>query len=299
MEENKKNYYSQKFNITIEEIFNLFVLRVVNRRLNNLRKKDTKFKLFAIFNNDKISQHINFQNSYESKELETIFGFLKKNIRNFKKKVCIDVGANLGTHSIYFSNYFKKVIAFEPNKETFYLLKFNTKNIRNIKLINKGLFFKKLNSKLYVPSFNLGGSSLKNRSSTKKKIQKAKFVDFDSLKLDKNIGMIKLDTEGTEFEILKGMNKTITKKKPIIIFEQLSSEFKNGFSKSIRFLKKKNYVFFIFNENPDRIYLLSILIKIYTYFFGEKKKLSQVQGKFKKRDYKIILGINKNYLRNI
>ena len=52
---------------------------------------------------------------------------------------CVDVGANIGNHSILFSNFFKKVTSFEPQKEVFEVLKLNTRKIQNISIINKGL----------------------------------------------------------------------------------------------------------------------------------------------------------------
>ena len=54
--------------------------------------------------------------------LDTIFKKLKKT----KNHICLDVGANIGSHSIFFSNYFKKIISFEPVLRTFKILQINT-----------------------------------------------------------------------------------------------------------------------------------------------------------------------------
>ena len=49
-------------------------------------------------------------------------------------------------------------------------------------------------------------------------------------------GTDNIPSENSEFEVLKGSQKTIKKNKPIILFEQQSSQIKNFTSKSIAIL---------------------------------------------------------------
>ena len=50
--------------------------------------------------------------------------------------IAIDVGANIGNHSIFFSKFFKKVYSFEPQESVFKLLEnnVNMNNLENIKI---------------------------------------------------------------------------------------------------------------------------------------------------------------------
>lgn len=58
----------------------------------------------------------------------------------------------------------------------------------------------------------------------------------------KDIGLVKIDVEGHELNVLKGMVSLLKKNKPIIIFEQ-NRGIKNKSSSEIRFLKHLGYKF--------------------------------------------------------
>jgi predicted RNA methylase len=45
-----------------------------------------------------------------------------------KRDVALDVGANIGNHSAYLAKFCKKVLAIEPNPESFRLLEINVPN---------------------------------------------------------------------------------------------------------------------------------------------------------------------------
>lgn len=63
-----------------------------------------------------------------------------------KPKLIIDGGANVGYASVWFTNKFSKakIFAVEPEDENFKILKSNTKNYANVKLIKAGLWHKRL-----------------------------------------------------------------------------------------------------------------------------------------------------------
>ncbi|MCB0456605.1 MAG: FkbM family methyltransferase, partial [Flavobacteriaceae bacterium] len=63
----------------------------------------------------------------------------------------LDVGANIGNHTLQFSKHFKQVYAFEPNLLACDVLKLNTAGIQNIKLFNYGLSNKNGEAFLKIP----------------------------------------------------------------------------------------------------------------------------------------------------
>ena len=74
---------------------------------------------------------------------------------NFTPKVIFDIGANVGSFSVYFSESFpkSKVYAFEPVKHTFKLLSKNVSSSPNIIPTNVGLSDKnKSNVPIGLPS---------------------------------------------------------------------------------------------------------------------------------------------------
>ena len=61
---------------------------------------------------------------------------LKNNVFNkinSKNSNALDIGANIGNHSLFFSNHFLNVYSFEPSEIIFELLKLNIRSKENIK----------------------------------------------------------------------------------------------------------------------------------------------------------------------
>ena len=294
-----KNLYELKHEYTFLNLVKDFILRVQVNELEKKRLSKIKNNPFILFKEDYISQQIITQGLYERYELNTFFSYFKQNKKiKYKNKICLDVGANLGNHAIFFSKIFKKVITFEPNPDVFTLLKYNTSFYKNIKNLNFGLFDKNklLNLKIHI--FNYGGSTLKYNNNNNNNITvKVKLKTLDSLNIKERIGLIKIDTENSEFEVLKGSQKTIKKNKPIILFEQQSSQIKNFTSKSISLLRKNDYSFFyLYIPQLNGFLLTRMFKKIISIFFGHKISMIKLNDKIKKNNYNMIVAIHNDFL---
>ena len=101
---------------------------------------------------------------YENDNLILLEKFINEKIPDSNQEIALDIGANIGNHSIFFSKYFKKVFAFEPNPKTYDVLLINSKYSpkKNIVPFNYGLS----NNNDYLPLLtdpsNLGGSKIIN-----------------------------------------------------------------------------------------------------------------------------------------
>lgn len=148
------------------------------------------------------------------KEMVLIHSILRR------KRRFIDIGANQGIYSLYFSKIFSNVNSFEPIEEVTNLLKITNK--RNIEIHNLGLSDKQEIMDIQIPisekkfiisqsSFNYCGKlpSIK-RSITVSNLDYYNFSDVD---------LIKIDVEGHEDFVFKGAFKTITRCKPILLIE--------------------------------------------------------------------------------
>jgi hypothetical protein len=91
---------------------------------------------FVIFFNDTLSNQINI---YGSHELEILDFIKKKIIKKKNNRIFLDIGANIGNHSLNLQKYFKKIICFEPHPLIFCILKLNLQYFDNIQLLNYGL----------------------------------------------------------------------------------------------------------------------------------------------------------------
>ena len=176
-----------------------------------------------------------------------IINFLKKNLKE-KFIVLFDVGAHKGETILDFLNHFsvKNIYSFEASKQTFNNLeKSLTKIKKKFKLVNIEIFnFGVSNSnkkKIFyeLPDSNSSTFNIidQNSSYFKRKnkilsffflnkqntisqseVLQIKLGDFIKEKKIDHIDILKIDTEGYEFEVLKGLEQEIKKIK-FIYFE--------------------------------------------------------------------------------
>jgi len=264
------------------------------RRLNNehLRKNRKQIAVFAF---DSIALEVAFFGVYEKKELELFFDWLSFIQKDFLQGTAIDIGANIGNHSLFFSDYFKKVYSFEPNKNTFKLLSFNASLVNNIECFNYGLSDKESTSAMIIDKKNIGGARLVNSLSSDSEVVSLKMLD-KSASFEDRVYLLKLDVEGHELEVLKGAKNTIETHQPIIIFEQLSSEFNNGSSECIEILKKYGYENFAYLKfSPDVCkkipkFLRRSIQLLHSKFLGQTGEVVK-SSSFETRNYPFLIAI--------
>lgn len=139
---------------------------------------------------------------------------------NIEDGIVLDIGANIGNHSIYFAKecHAKKIISFEPVLETFNILKKNIEiNLLDnvISPYNWGIGEKISRAVVNEYSLtNIGATRLTEMSEGDIEIFSIDDIDFED-----NIVLIKLDVEGDEEKVIKGALKTIEKYTPMIMLE--------------------------------------------------------------------------------
>jgi FkbM family methyltransferase len=274
----------------------------INSYNHHLAKEHLKtYPQLAVFAFDHIGLCINHYGRYESRTLSLIGNYLESAIPALSRTVALDIGANIGNHSLYFSDLFEEVLAFEPNPRTFALLKFNTEHVcskRNIKCFNFGLSDK--NSELFFKSStsNVGGSRIVEDPQSDQDgdtfLIKVKRAD-DSVELfDKKISVIKIDIEGHELAALIGAKNLIEKNKPLILFEQHVSDFSDGRSEVVDYLRGLNYRFLTIERRFD--FGEKIIARfsglILRYVFGTQLTLVETDY-FQPRYYDMVIAIPK------
>jgi FkbM family methyltransferase len=140
----------------------------------------------------------------------------------------LDIGANIGIHSLYFSRVAKNglVIAFDPQPKTFRILEKNIyqNNIANIIPLNLAISNTAQIAEFYVMSDD-GYSSLIHP--TRKKLQdkiKVLCTRVDNLVGDMKVELVKIDVEGLEFDVLKSMSNLLQRCNPVIMCEIFKGE---------------------------------------------------------------------------
>ena len=283
----------------IKYFFDLIFFKILLKKsLNN------KSELSVIFTNDYISNNIIAFNSYEKDILDATFFFLKKFSTKFKKGLAIDIGSNIGTHALYFSKKFNKVYTFEPHPKIFLVNKLNKKN-KNI--FNYDIGLSNVKKKTFIHEEknedNMGGSSLYKRTKNRGRSYKVNINKLDNLNISfKNLSLIKIDTEGSEHDVINGARMTINKYRPIIMFELNFSINQYGSkgvkSSALDFLKMINYDFYypITKSTSNPFFIIRGSFYILEFFFGRKINIKKIE-KFKSSYYPVVIAVPKKYLK--
>lgn len=133
--------------------------------------------------------------------------------------VVFDIGAHIGSFSIYAANKGALVYAFEPDLVNYHKLLDNIKLNQLESVIfpfNYGIYSYTGDLSLDIAGHNKGGHSvLTNSGEAKTKIHVKKLNDVISEHRIEKINLLKIDIEGAEYEIFKNLNeleiKTIEK----------------------------------------------------------------------------------------
>ena len=193
-----------------------------------------------------------FMHYGECNELE--LSFLRQIIN--KGDMIFDIGANIGNHSMFFSQQVGssgKVFSFEPQPQLFYMLCGNLalNNLTNVIPFNKGVG--KEDGYLWLPDidysseYNFGGISLQTKQGG---LQVPITVLDHFINIDR-VDLIKIDVEGMEHEVLSGAKELIFKFKPYLFVENDRIEKSEDLINLIRSFGYKLYwvVTPLFNHN--------------------------------------------------
>ena len=210
-----------------------------------------------------------------------ILNNIKKNIKGIN--TYIDVGAHKGTYTDLILKNFKvkKVFMFEPQKNICKYIKKKYSKNRKIKIYMNAASDQTKKKKIYINKHDITSSLTKlneknlylyfksklfgaNTSQMVKDtyyIKTIKLADFIKKNKLKKIDLLKIDTEGHEQEVLKGMGKKIGITKMILIeihnddiyLKYSSDKIHNHLIKNQFYLKK--IIKFPFTTWEDRIYI--------------------------------------------
>lgn len=137
----------------------------------------------------------------------------------------LDVGANVGHYTLRLSNLVGpqgRVIAFEPVPDTFELLAANIAKIgaRNVTLINAAASESTSIAEMRMPKFKTG---LDNYYMAQVVVEGGEFsvlcICVDALDLPYRISLIKIDAEGHEMSVIRGMQALLKRYHPVLVVE--------------------------------------------------------------------------------
>jgi len=207
-------------------------------------------------------QRIRFPGAYkqQTEELSHYEALLK----NRGHQLIFDVGANVGNKSSIFSKLATKVVAFEPSKPCYHILESRFKN-SNVSVFNVALG----SQKGFLDFFEIKENEAYNTLSKKHietTVSERNIVDIKSI-LSQKVAVdtienfiekfgkpdyLKIDVEGFEIEVLKGLKTTI----PFVTFEANLPEFREEAIEGIHYLSRISNGKYQFNFVIDTSFIL-------------------------------------------
>jgi FkbM family methyltransferase len=197
---------------------------------------------------------------YEGALLNSAFcTLLASYAQQFAKTACLDIGANIGNHSMYFADRFARVIAIEPNPV--FCLAFRAtlalNKLTNVELLECGLGAH-AGTLAYrqAGSANLGASHFLTAPA-----DSAIAADYPQLEIKVGddvveslgiapLGLIKIDVEGLELAVLQGLRRTLTNQDPVVMFEAHPEVDRPSAEATLAFLRKLGYAHLYSCERP-------------------------------------------------
>lgn len=153
--------------------------------------------------------------------------FVEQLFARLQPRTVLDVGANIGNHTLMFSRHAQRVLSFEPGQKAFGMLRQNVQanHLAHVSALNFGLSNVNVQQTLYVEtSGNLGESSL-----TLANLTSPNFVeDLIELRVGdevlaeqgiSDVDFIKIDVEGHEQAVIAGLRNTIAAQRPVVLME--------------------------------------------------------------------------------
>ena len=208
---------------TISLLFKINPNKLINFKRNKLFWR-TKL-------NDAVGLSLFIFGSFEKKLIRKLISKLYSN----KNLVVIDIGANIGVFCIVLAKEYTKKIkiySYEACKENFKILKFNVKRNR----LNKKIKLQNciISSDKNVPSSrypilinkkdNISLQSINGISGNINQVQRRNLIIKEKKNIKKKLFLLKIDTDGSEFEVLRSCNEFIKNYNPQIIAIELNKK---------------------------------------------------------------------------
>jgi len=174
-----------------------------------------------------IEWQIFFKGSYEKNIADLIKRYLPKG------GVFVDVGANVGVHTLTAARIASRVIAFEPIPEIANRLLENCllNSFTNVDIKPVVVSDEEGIATLYVlEGSNKSSTVCKEVTSRPHRTVERGAVGLDSALKNQQVDFIKIDTDGNDRNVLMGAKEVIRKNRPVIIFED-SDETVSKFSR--------------------------------------------------------------------
>lgn len=168
-----------------------------------------------------VSDHIARESDYFEKDI--LFYLADKHPY---QEVILDVGANIGNHTLYFAQYleYSQILCFEPVHENFVLLQKNTAQFPNVTLYPWAVGDHEKIVNIQIDTKNMGANEITDKETG----VYSKQIPLDLMADIGTVTLIKIDVEWYEPKVLMGAKRMIKKSKPLILIEDATGDGTRG-----------------------------------------------------------------------
>jgi FkbM family methyltransferase len=237
-------------------------------------------KTLRAFAGDSITREIQARGEYDANILDSLADVLAV----IRPEVSLDIGANIGNHTLVIADHSRRVIAFEPVDFVFQALKRNIEQNQasHVEAVNAGLSDENREAEIFIPdNANLGSSSLEMTEGQGEKFRIRTLVgdQYLAARHAGKIDFIKMDVEGHEAAALMGLRKTIETHQPLLLIEYKIQKTIDGFREKDLFntLFADYAIFSITTTNSKKIHgggMRGLLKRNYYKYFARRWVLS-------------------------
>lgn len=160
--------------------------------------------------------------------------------------VVVDIGANIGYYALMEARICREVLAIEPEPSNYELLLSNIElnGYKNVATLLSAVGDR--NGAVELALSEVANWHRVKTRGTKKDTITVPMVTMDAYLMGKRVDMVRMDVEGYEFHILKGMEQTIANNPGLTLFIELHGEYLKEYGTSaeevLEFLSKHNFV---------------------------------------------------------
>ena len=195
-------------------------------------------------NNSSVIKAMLSGRTWEKKIIKIFREYIKKN------DVVVDVGSYIGLHTFEMSKLAKKVYSFEPQPLISACVMKSLEGLEITNVDHRNMAIGDYSGKTFIHTNNDGDASLEGiRDHKFKSKYECRIERLDNM-INEPIKLIKIDVEGSEFQVLAGAIGLIEEHKPIIIIEtfktkknlKLLDDFCEGFDYDYEYISADNYL---------------------------------------------------------
>jgi FkbM family methyltransferase len=224
-----------------------FVIAGICYKILQSIRRSTKINTsgLAVFADDDLGLRIACFGEFEGE----ILSYIRQRLgASMKDKTLVDIGANLGNHTNGLCNHFSSCHSIEADPRTFRLLQANLADKENVTCHQIAISDQDGITGFCQDRDNTGKSHVVETMPDHSHVNTpGSYISVTTRRLDsvidisEKIGLVKIDVEGHEMQVLRGAHGIITAHKPSIIIELLAENIIDGRAGTLDYLAEIGY----------------------------------------------------------